>query len=97
MVNGEVCLLKDWSQLELVWCHLVMTCLTRNTELKSYNLQLTHEGCNTLWNASEVVVVHLLVLGRVVTHQGAACQQQVRTGCIKTFVNKEVLLLPAEV
>jgi hypothetical protein len=27
------------------------------------------------------VVVHLLVLGRIVTHQGAACQHQVRTCC----------------
>jgi hypothetical protein len=43
------------------------------------------------------VVVHLLVLGRVVSHQGTTCEQQVRTGGIETLIYEEVLLLPTEV
>ena len=40
---------------------------------------------------------YLLVLGRIVTHQGAACQHQVRTCSIQAFIYQEVLLLPTEI
>ena len=43
------------------------------------------------------MVVHLLVLGRVVSHEGTAREQQVRTCGIETLVDEEVLLLPTEV
>ena len=63
MVNGKVSLLEYRSQLKLVWCYLVMTCLTRYAQLKSLYLQILHEGSHTLRDGTEVVVVHLLVLG----------------------------------
>ena len=43
------------------------------------------------------MVVHLLVLGRVVTHQRAPRQQQVGTGSVQSLVHEEILLLPSEV
>ena len=52
---------------------------------------------HTIGNGAEIVVVHLLVLGGIVTHQGTACQKQVRTCGIESFVHKEILLFPSEV
>ncbi len=97
MVYGKIALLIDRCQLKLVWCHLVMTGLARNTEFKSLDFQILHESLNTLRDGSEVVVVHLLVLCRVVTHQGTAREHQVRTCRIEALIYQEVLLLPSEI
>ena len=43
------------------------------------------------------MVVHLLVLGRVVSHERSACEHQVGTGKVKALVYQEVLLFPAQV
>ncbi len=97
VVDSQVGLLEDRSELKLVGSHLVVTGLTRNAQFEGLDLEVAHEGGDTLGDRSEVMVVHLLVLGRVVTHQGAACQQQVGTGGIEAFVDKEILLFPTEV
>ena len=68
--------------------------ITDNQVHKSLDFQILHECLNTLWDGSEVVVVHLLVLCRIVTHQGATCQHQVWTCSIQAFIYQEVLLLP---
>ena len=97
MIDGEVGLLEDRSKLKLVGGNLIVTCLARNTEFEGTNLKILHEGLYTIGDSSEIVVFHLLVLGRVVTHQGAACQEEVGTCRIQALVNEEVLLLPTEV
>ena len=97
MIDGEVGLLEYWSKLKLVGSNLVVTSLARNTKFEGTNLKVLHEGLNTIWNSSEIVVFHLLVLCRVVTHQCTAGKKQVGTCGIKTLVNKEVLLLPSKV
>ena len=74
-----------------------MAGLTGDAQFKGDNFQFLHEGGDTLRDASEIMVVHLLVLCRVVSHQGASRQQQVRTCGIETFVHQEILLFPSEV
>ena len=74
-----------------------MAGLAGHAELEGLYLKVAHEGSDALGDGSEVVVVHLLVLGRVVSHQGAAREQQVGTGGVESLVDEEVLLLPAEV
>ena len=97
MVNSQVRLLIDRGDLELVRGHLVMTSLTRNSQLQRLDLQVLHERLYTIRNRTEIVVVHLLVLGRVMSHQCSTCQHQVRTGGIQTFIHQEILLFPSEV
>src|SRR5574344_2507759 len=97
MVNSEVGLLKDRSKLKLVWCYLVMTCLAWNSQFESLNLKIFHEGLYTVRDGSEVMVVHLLVLGRVMSHECTSCQNEVRSGSVESFVNEEVFLFPTEV
>ena len=79
MVDGEVALLVDGCQLELVRCHLVVTRLHGNAQLEGLYLQVFHECLHALGDGTEVVVVHLLVLRRVVAHQRATRQHEVGT------------------
>ena len=79
VVNGKVALLKDRSNLKLVRCNFVVASLARNTKFKSTNLKVFHESLHTLRDGAEIVVFHLLVLSRIVTHKGATCKYEVRT------------------
>ena len=62
MIDGKVGLLKDRSKLKLVGGNLVVASLARNTKFECTNLKILHEGLNTIWNSTEIVVFHLLVL-----------------------------------
>ena len=97
MVDGKVCLLEDRSQLKLVGRNLVVACLAGDAQFESLDFQILHESLYTLRDSTEVVVVHLLVLGRVVTHKCASGEHEVGTCRVQSFVNEEVLLLPTEV
>ena len=97
MVNGKIALLEDRRQLKLVRSHLIMAGLTRNTEFESLYFQIFHECLHALRNSSEIVVVHLLVLRRVVSHQRTSGKHQVRAGRIETFIHEEIFLFPSQV
>ena len=72
MVDSQIRLLKDRCQLKLVRSHLVVACLAGHTQFQGLDLQVAHKGSHALRNRAEVMVVHLLVLGRVVAHKGTA-------------------------
>ena len=97
MVNGNVHLLEDRSQLELVGRNLVVTGLAGNAKLESLNLKILHESLHALRDGAEIMVVHLLVLCRIVSHKRTACEHEVRTSRIESLVNEEILLLPTKV
>ena len=97
VVDSQIALLEDRSQLELVGSHFVVTCLYGDTQFQRFDLQFLHEGCHTGRNGTEVMVFQLLVLGRVVSGQGASGHQQVGTGSIQTFVNQEIFLFPTQI
>ena len=96
VVICEVGLLVDWCQLELVGCNLVVACFQRNTELQALVLQILHKCQNSLRNSSEVVVVELLILCRLVSHKGSTSLHKVGACRPKSIIYQEVLLLPAE-
>ena len=79
MVVGKVSLLVYRCKLKLVWCHLVMAGLERNTELERLVLKVLHKGNYSRWYSTEVVVVELLILRRLVTHQCTTCLYKVGT------------------
>ena len=97
VVDGEVALLEDGRELKLVRGHLVVARLTGDGELEGVYLEVFHEGLHAVRDGAEVVVVHLLILRTLVTHQRTARHQQVGAGGVKTFVDEEVFLFPAEV
>ena len=97
MVDSEVALLEDGCELKLVGRYLVVARLHRNGQLQSLYLKVFHEGLHTIGNGAEIVVVHLLVLCTLVSHQRATCHQQVGTRGVKTLVDKEILLFPTQI
>ena len=97
VVVGEVHLLIDRSQLELVGCHLVMACLDRNTELQRLALQVLHKFDYAVGNRTEIVVLQLLVFGALVSHQRTTRQHQIGTCSPQSLIDQEILLLPTQV
>ena len=97
MIYRKVGFFKDRSQLKLVGCHLVMTCFAGNTQFERLNFEVFHKRLNPFGDGAEVVIVHLLIFGRVVSHQRSARQHQVGTGKIKTLVYQKILLFPSQI
>ena len=97
MVDGEVALLEDGSQLKLIGSHLVVARLYGNGQLQGLNLQVLHKGLHTIRDGAKVVVVHLLVFGTLVTHQRTTCHQQVGTGRVESLVDEEIFLFPTQI
>ena len=97
MVVGQVGFLIDGRQLKLVGRNLVVSCLDRNAQAMTLNLQVEHKLLDTHRDGTEVVVLELLVLGAFVTHQCAAGQCQVGAGCIQRLVDQKVFLFPAQI
>ena len=97
MVDSQVTLLVDGSQLKLVGSHLIMARLTGNGQFKGLNLEILHKGLYTIRNGAEIVIVHLLVLRTLMPHQRTTCQHQIRTGGIESFINEEIFLFPTQI
>ena len=97
MVDGEVALLIDGRELKLIGSHLVVTCLDGNGELEGLHFEVLHEGLHAVGDGAEVVVVHLLVLGALMAHEGASGEHEVGACRVESLVDEEVLLLPTEV
>ena len=74
MVYGQVGLFEYGSQFKLVGRHFVVARFAGYAQFESLYFQVFHEGLHTFGNCSEVVVVHLLVLGRVVSHERSTCE-----------------------
>jgi hypothetical protein len=96
VVNSKGSLLEDRGALELLRSDLVVAGLDGDTKTEELELSLGHGGHNLGRNTSKVVIVHLLVLGREVTDQGAASVLQVRAERVEGAIDQEVLLLCSE-
>ena len=68
VVDGQITLFENWSELKLVRSYLVMSGLTRDGEFQGLNFQILHKGLYAIRYCAEVVVVHLLVLCAFVSH-----------------------------
>ena len=77
VVGGDVDLLVQGGQLELRRGDFVMTCLRGDAELVERALKVFHEGHDAGGNGAEIVVLHLLALGRGRAEEGAAGHEQV--------------------
>ena len=97
MIVCQIDLFEDWCHLKLVGCHLVMPRPDRDTCLESFVLQIAHERQHTCRNSSEIMILELLRLGAIMSHERTTGEHQIRTGVIKRFIHQEILLFPAEV
>ena len=93
VVAGQVHFFKNGSQFKLGRGHLVMAGLGRNSQLPQFLFHIVHKVQDAGGNATEIVVIHLLVLSRSRPKDSAARLVQVRPLQVKTLVNQKVFLL----
>ena len=79
MIYRNVGGLINRSQLVLCGSHFVMLCLGGYTQLPQFNVQILHEGTDSLADSTEVMILQLLSLGCGCTEQGTSCEDQVFT------------------
>ena len=74
-----------------------MACFAGDAEFESLDFEVAHEFCDAFGDGAKVVVLHLLVLGGIVSHEGTSGQQEVGACGIESLIDEEVFLFPAEV
>ena len=79
MIYRNVGGLINRSQLVLCGSHFVMLCLGGYAQLPQFNVQILHEGTDSLADSTEVMILQLLSLGCGCTEQGTSCEDQVFT------------------
>ena len=96
VVGGHVGGGVDGSQLMLGGGHLVMLGLGQNAQLPQLLVQVGHVGRHTGFDGAEIVVVHLLTLGRLRAEQSAATEDQILALVEHLAVHQKILLLRAD-
>ena len=97
LINGLGSLAEKRRTLELIWRHLVVSCLKQDAELVCLGLEILHERADPRRDCSEIMVFKLLVFCGCVSDHCPACKHEVRTGVVQRLIYKEVLLLDSEV
>ena len=96
VVDGDVGGVEDGGQLMLAGSYFVVLGLGGDAQLPQLFVQLLHKFGDLGTDDTEVMLLQLLTLGRGSTEQSAAGKDQVLTGLVVFFLNKEVLLLGAD-
>ena len=95
VIGRQIRVFENRRDFVLSWCHFVVPCLDRNTELKEFALAFEHESQHPLRNRAEIVVFEFLSLRRLGAEQRPAGGQQVGPGEEKMPIDQEVFLLGA--
>ena len=93
VVGRDVGVLERDGDLVLRRRDLVVPGLDRHAQLVQLGLGLEHAGQDPLGDRAEVMVLHLLALGRLGAEEGPAGVDQVGPGVVEVLVDEEVFLL----
>ena len=96
VVGGDVCCGVDGRQLMLRGRNLVVLGLCENAELPELLVEVGHVCRDSRLDNSEIVVVHLLTLGRLCAEERASAENQILALFIERLVNEEIFLLGAD-
>ena len=95
VIDRDVRGLKDGGHLVLAGRDLVVLGLGIDTKLPQFLVKLGHERLDARADGAEVVIVHLLPLGRGRAEQRTAGQNEVGALGVIGLIDKEILLLRA--
>ena len=95
VVAGDVGFFIDGRELELTGGHLVVARLGRDAELLQLPLHILHKAHDAAGDGAEVVVLHLLPLGRRRALQGAPREHDVRAQGRQTAIHQKIFLFRA--
>ena len=76
--------------------NFVMLCLSEDSELPKFLVQVVHELLNLRLDNAEVMVVHLLSLGSLGTEERSSRVLDVRTLVVHFLCDEEVFLLRSD-
>ena len=79
MIYCDVSSLINGGQFMLCGSYLVVLCLGGYAQLPQLNIQILHEGTDSLADGTEVMILQFLSLGCGCTEQGASCEDQIFT------------------
>ncbi len=97
VVIGKICLLEYRGKFELIGSNLVVACLTRYAEFVSLYFKIEHKCLYPPGDCSEIMVLKLLILSRLMPHQSAPGEHKIRTCRIESLIHKKILLFPTEI
>ena len=97
VIDGDVAFLINGSKFELVRSHFIVAGLGRYAELVGLDLKVFHERGDAFGDGPEIMVVELLALRALVSHQGAPRKHEIRTGEEKILIHEEIFLLPSKI
>ena len=72
MIGCNISSCVDWRQLMLCRCNFIMFCFCENSKLPKFFVEFFHICGYTRFDHAEVVIVHLLALGRFRPEEGSA-------------------------
>ena len=96
VVGGDVRCGVYGCELMLRRCDFVVLGLCKNAELPELFVEVCHVSGDSRLDNSEIVVVHLLSLGRLCAEKSASAEDEVFALLIECLVNEEVFLLGAD-
>jgi hypothetical protein len=96
VVAGDVRRLEHGGELELAGRDLVVARLDRHAQAIQLLLDLGHEAEDARRDRAEVVILHLLALGRLRAEERPIARHEVGPHEVQVAIDEEVLLLAAE-
>jgi len=96
VIARKIGTLKQRRQLELARCHFVVPRLGRNAKFKEPRLHVGHVCLHVAGDRTKVVVVELMPLRRIGTHDRTAAQVDVRPHRGEILIDQKVLLLDSK-
>ena len=93
MVCRDVCCCIDRGKFMLRRGNFVMFCLCQNPQLPEFLIEFFHISGNPWLDYSEVMIVHLLSLGRLRAKKSTSRKSKIPPLFIHFFCNKKIFLL----
>src|SRR5438874_1433185 len=67
VIYCQINFFEDGSNFKLRWSNFIMTCAKRNTKSITFFFIITHEGINSFWYRTKIMIFQLLALCRSCT------------------------------
>ena len=93
VIGRQIGVFEDRRYLILAGSDFVVPRLDGHGQLEQFRLGLGHARQHALGDGAEVLVLHLLALGRPGAEQSAAGVDEIGTGVVEVLVDEEVFLL----
>ena len=93
VIYCDICFCINRSKLVLSRCNLIVLCFCRYTNFPEFDVNISHERCNSLTDCSEIMIIQFLSFWRHSSKQCTSCVDQIFSLHKFFCINQEVFLL----